>query len=349
MKYRPLTVSRFVTQVGAAAVVLLIFLAVSPGIGREPIGVFEAWGQWSVDSITHDIAFQLRLPRAVKAMVAGLTLSLCGAVFQSMFRNVLATPYTLGIASGGSLGALIGVKLGLIGTFLGLSGVSWCALAGCGTITMLVLAISGGVFRLTGNTLVLVGVTLGFFCSAMMMFVTYLADVHETYVVVRWMMGSLDSIGHGQIGHLLPVLCVSWAVLLAAARALNQFELGDEIAASRGVRPVRFQMLSIGFASIATGCIVSICGPIGFVGLIVPQAARQIVGRDHRILLPISALWGGVFLILCDWLTTLVPTWYGALAGAEMTASRLPIGVMTSVIGAPIFLFLLWRSGKPSG
>jgi len=337
------TASRFVMHIGIAAAALALAIVISPGVGSGEMGVFEAWrSRADTDSAAHFIAFRLRLPQTIKALVAGLTLALSGAVFQTLFRNVLATPYTLGIASGGSLGALIAVKLGLDGLMLGLPQGAWCAMAGCALVVGLVFLMAGG-HRLTGNALVLGGVTIGFFCSAMMMFVTYLADVRETYFVVRWMMGSLESVGNEQVLRALGPLAVSWGILLWCSQSLNQFALGDEIAASRGVRPAALQAVCIIFASLGTACVVSLCGPIGFVGLIVPQAVRMVVGRDHRILLPGAALWGATFLVVCDWLTRLVPTWYGAAMGVEVTASPLPIGVMTAVVGAPVFLVLLRR------
>jgi len=347
MSRSTLTSSRFAIWVALSCVPALLVLVVSPGIGSQPIGVLDAWRHWgATQSTTHYIAFQLRLPRAVTAMVAGVTLALCGAVFQSLFRNVLATPYTLGVASGGSLGHLIGMKLGLVGVFFGLGSTSWCALAGSAIVVALVFTLAGTTFRLTGNALVLAGVTIGLFCGAMMMFVTYIADVHETFTVVRWMMGSLEGVGYSAVAPIAGPLVIAWIVLLYHAKALNQFDLGHDIAASRGVRVRRLLLVTIVFASLATGCVVSTCGPIGFVGLLVPHIVRLGLGRDHRLLLPIAAIWGGVFLVVCDWLTRLAPLWYASVTGQQVGASTLPIGVMTSVIGAPVFLVLLSRASS---
>jgi len=243
---RPFTVSRFVTHVGIAVVALCIVVTVSPGVGSGEMGVLEAWqSRADTDSAAYFVAFRLRLAQTIKAVVAGLTLSLAGAVFQTLFRNVLATPYTLGIASGGSLGALIAVKLGLDGLMLGLPQSAWCAMAGCAVVVGMVFVMASGQ-RLAGN------VTIGFFCSAMMMFVTYLADVRETFFVVRWMMGSLESVGNEQVLRALAPLATSWGVLLWCSQPLTQFALGDELAASRGVRPARLQMVCIVFASLGT-------------------------------------------------------------------------------------------------
>ncbi len=340
------TSRRFAFHITIGLIALAALVAISPGIGSQDVGVSDAWRHWSdTESRIHVIAFQLRLPRALKALVAGFTLALAGAVYQTLFRNVLATPYTLGIAGGGSLGALIAIKCGFDAVVLGYSGDVWCSFLGAAAVVSLVFLMARSRRHISGNTLILGGVTIGLFCSAMMMFVTYLADVRETFFIVRWMMGSLEAIGNQRVVGMLIPLCVSWGVLLWHARALNQFDVGDEVAASRGVNPAVVQILCVAFASLATACVVSICGPIGFVGLIVPQAVRLVVGRDHRILLPVAAIWGGAFLIVCDWLSRVLPVWYGAFAGHDFGAFPLPIGVMTAVLGAPVFIVLLWRSG----
>jgi len=340
-----LTPRRFAFALALCAALLLAAVLLSPGIGTSPVGLLEAWrslGGDRPDDTVYYIAFRLRLPRCLKALLAGATLSMCGAVFQNLFRNPLATPYTLGIASGGSLGALIGIKLGLAGSLLFLTPVTLCAFAGSAAVVGAVALMARATRGLSSNTLLLGGVTIGFLCSALMMFVLYLASEHETFLIMGWMMGSLDAVGMGETLALLPLLVVSWGVLVWQARALNQYELGEEIAATRGVNPGRLQAICIGFASLGTAATVSVCGPVGFVGLIVPHAARRLFGGDARLLLPVSALLGGTFLIVCDWLSALGPAFYGRLVGQDFTA-RLPIGVMTALIGAPLFLVVLCR------
>jgi len=347
-----LTPKRFTSHVLLAAAVLLVVLAVSPGVGTQPIGVIDAWRAilgGDRDSQAYLIAFDLRLPRALIAATAGLTLALCGAVFQTLFRNVLATPYTLGVASGGSLGAVIGIKLGLTTIFLGMPPVSWCALAGALGVVLLLFVLAGATCRISGNALVLAGVTIGLFCGSMIMFVTYIADVRELFFAVRWTMGNLEAHGYRSLGGVIVPLIVCWTVLISRARPLNQFELGEELAASRGVHPVGLQIVCILFASVAVACVISICGPIGFVGLIVPHLVRLIVGRDHRLLLPTAAVWGGTFLVVCDWLAQRIPVWYGQWTGQEFTGASLPIGVMTSLLGGPAFIVLLVRNRRRLG
>lgn len=331
--------------------VLLIIVAISPGIGSQPVGIGQAWdymlggvdvGESIEVAIVRDIA-KLRLSRTICALLAGTTLALCGAVTQTQFRNVLATPYTLGIASGGALGAAISVLMGLDELTFGLPGASWCALLGCAAVVGLVLLLAGTMYGLSGNSLVLAGVAIGFFCSAMLMFATYLADVREKERIVRWMMGSVETTGFGEPMRMLAPMAISWIGLIACGPGLNQLQLGEELAATRGVRVGLLQVLNIGFASLGTACVVSLCGPIGFVGLLVPHTVRLIVGRDHRLLLPVAAVWGGVFLIVCDWFARLMPVWWGRWFSGEISAAALPIGVVTSAIGAPVFLLLLCK------
>jgi iron complex transport system permease protein len=339
-----LTARRFTLDLGICLVLLVVAVAIAPGVGTQPIGPVAAWTALfhaQPDATAHEIVFALRLPRALKALLAGATLAMCGAVFQTLFRNPLATPYTLGIASGGALGALIAIETGWSATMLGLSSVSWAAFGGSGVVLAAVWLMARSSRRLSGNTLLLAGVTIGFFCSALILFVTHLATPYDTFMIVRWMMGSLGTVRYQELTALLPVLVPAWIVLLLQSRSLSQYELGDEISASRGVNPARLQGVCLVAASLATAAVVSVCGPIGFVGLIVPHAVRRVFGGDHRIVLPGSALIGATFLLVCDWLTTWVPSWYGTLVSRELVATRLPIGVITALLGAPLFLWIL--------
>ena len=348
---KSLTPRRYFACLIVGGLLLLAVVLLSPGIGSRSgeIGLRDAWRAYfnhDQGSVAYWIAFNLRLPRTLLAVTVGITLALCGAVFQVLFRNALATPYTLGIASGGSLGAMIALKLGVAFTMLGVTGISALSFAGALAVVAILFAFTRGTRRLTTNELLLAGVTMGLFCSAMMMLVTYLSDVRETFAIVRWMMGSLDTIGNLELKSSLPLIVPCWIVLIASARSLNQYVLGDELAAARGVHVARLQGLCIFFASLATAAVVAICGPIGFVGLVVPHIVALVVGRDCRILLPASATIGGVFLAVCDWLSQLAMVWVGAVTGRELGSTILPIGVVTAVVGVPIFLALLHRRVK---
>lgn len=343
-----LTPGKYFACLIACAIPLIAVIFLSPGIGTHSadIGLLDAWRAFfhgDTESMAYRLGFNLRLPRTLLALEVGITLGLCGAVFQALFRNPLATPYTLGISSGGSLGALIAIKWGLAVTIAGVSSISLWAFCGAMFVTGVIFLLTRGARRLTSNELLLAGVTMGLFCSAMMMLVTYLSNARETFAMIRWMMGSLTTIGNFESTSSLPLLVPAWIVLVFQARALNQYLLGEELASSRGVRVLRLQVVCILFVSLATSVVVALCGPIGFVGLVVPQMTALAVGRDCRILLPASALLGGVFLAVCDWISQLAMVWVSAASGRDLGSAVLPIGVVTAVVGVPLFLTLLHR------
>lgn len=351
----------------------MLLLIISPGIGTESasFGWLDAWraqlgiaipaeelvGRPLVDldkdgtisqeemagfiEVARHIGFSQRFPRTLLALQVGITLALCGATFQVLFRNPLATPYTLGIASGGSLGALMAIRLGWGWTIMGLSSLSLCAFMGGIGVVGAVFVMARGSRRLTSNELLLAGVTLGLFCSAMMMFVTAVSNERETFAIVRWMMGSLDPITTLQSATLLPLVIPAWMVLIFSARALNQYRLGDDLAMARGVNVARLQGVCVLVCTLAIAAVVAKCGPIGFVGLVVPHIVALMFGSDCRLLLPASAIAGGVFLIVCDWASQLTMRLAGWVTDQQLGSATLPIGVVTAVVGVPTFLILL--------
>jgi iron complex transport system permease protein len=369
----PLTPRNYILRLSVVVVGLGLLLLLSPGIGTESasFGWWDAWrarfglpiakaeltGRPLVDldadgvisdvelsgfiAVARQIGFGQRFPRTWLALQVGMTLALCGATFQILFRNSLATPYTLGIASGGSLGALIALRCGWAVAFLGISSVAASAFAGALLIVAAVFIIARGSRRLTSNELLLAGVTLGLFCSAMMMFVTAVSNERETFFMVRWMMGSLDPVRTIEGAVMLPLMLPAWIVLMAMGRALNQYRLGDELAATRGVNVAALQGVCVLVCTLATAAVVAHCGPIGFVGLVVPHVVTLLFGSDCRILLPASAIFGAAFLILCDWLSQLTMRFAGWLTGQQLGSATLPIGVVTAIIGVPVFLILL--------
>lgn len=360
-----------VILLGLSMNALLLFL--SPGIGSElhSVGLRDAWRaqlEWSEPAedlllrhgadpngdqrIDDDetaryadyarmIGFGIRLPRSLLALQVGATLALCGAAFQVLFRNQLATPYTLGVVSGGSLGAVVAIRFGWTSVYWGISSLSIAAFLGGIGVDALTMFLSWGRRRLTSNELLLAGVTLGLFCSALMMLVTVVSDEQQTFEMVRWSMGSLDAVRTVDGARMLPLLLPVWITLLALARSLNQYRLGDETAASRGVNVVALQVGCVGVCTLGVAAVVAQCGPIGFVGLVVPHIVRLLVGGDCRILLPLSALGGGAFLIVCDWGAQLAMRVGGVLTGQRLGGATLPVGVVTALVGVPIFLVLL--------
>ncbi len=342
------TPGRYFGFLGAIAGALLLVILVSPGIGTDSaqIGLSDVWRavfEGRTEDMAYRIGIKLRLPRTLLALQAGVTLGLCGAVFQVIFRNPLATPYTLGVASGGSLGALVVMKFSGASMVLASAGVSLGAFVGALAVIGVLLLFMRAARRISTTELLLSGVTIGLFCSAMMMFLQYLSTERETHWIVRWMMGSVTSVGSDEAMTSLPILLPCWIVLVLTAKALNQYVLGEEIAISRGVHVARLQVICILFTSLATAAVVAQCGPIGFVGLVVPQLTGLLVGRDCRLLLPASGLVGGVFLVVCDWISQLVLGWVGSLIGLSLGSVYLPTGVVTALVGVPIFLGLLYR------
>ncbi|UCE60043.1 MAG: iron ABC transporter permease [Phycisphaerales bacterium] len=363
---------RYALWLGGCVVVLFVLVVISPGVGTASAS-FGWWDVWRAQlgmeiradelagrplvDIDEDgsvsevelagfvesarLIFAQRFPRTLLAMQVGITLALCGVAFQILFRNPLATPYTLGIASGGSLGALIAIRLGLVAAIWGLSSLALAAFAGAIVVVAAVFMLARGSRRLTSNELLLAGVTMGLFCSAMMMLVTVVSDQRQTFAMVRWMMGSLDAITTIEGAMLLPLMLPAWVVLMISARALNQYRLGDELATARGVSVARLQGMCVLVCTLAVAAVVAQCGPIGFVGLVVPHSAALLFGSDCRILLPASALIGGTFLILCDWVSQLAMRFGGWATGQQLGSATLPIGVVTALVGVPIFLVLL--------
>jgi len=369
---KPLTPGRYWLALGLCLLLLLGLVVVSPGVGTESatFGWRDAWrarlglriapeelagrplADLDGDGAVSDaelvdfvdrarIIFGQRFPRTLLALQVGVTLALCGATFQVLFRNPLATPYTLGIASGGSLGALIAIRLGWGIAVLGVSSLAVSAFAGALAVVGVVFALGRGSRRLTSNELLLAGVTMGLLCSAMMMFVTVISSERQTFQLVRWMMGALDPLTTVEGAVMLPLMLPAWIVLVLSARSLNQYRLGDETAAARGVDVVRLQAGCVLVCTLATAAVVAQCGPIGFVGLVVPHIVALLFGTDCRMLLPASALVGGAFLIVCDWASQLAMRAGGWAMGRQLGSATLPIGVVTAIIGVPIFLVLL--------
>ena len=308
-------------------------LVVCPFCGMTDVPVSTLWGGTSDDPAVR-ILWQLRLPRVLTAFLAGSGLALAGMAMQAMFRNPLATPYTLGIASGASLAAVASVYFGLTFTLGGFSSRSLSAFLGAlGTIGLVYgLARRKREFSIT--TLLLAGIALSFFFSSLILLFQYLGDPNETYRMIRWMMGGLDRVvGFGDLSTLLPLVAVGSILLAALTNELNLLATGEVLAAARGVSVNRTRKLIFFAASLVVGGVVSVCGPISFVGLIVPHITRLLVGPDHRRLTPATLLMGGIFLTVCDTFARLV------LAPAE-----LPVGILTALLGGPFFLGLLLRN-----
>ncbi len=250
------------------------------------------------DNVDANILFLARVPRIFLAALTGAALSVAGAVFQSLLRNDLAAPFTLGVSSGAALGAVIAISLGLSYTVLGIPTVPIAAFLGAlGAITLVfsLARTRSGEFPTT--VLLLAGVTANFFFAAMVMFIHYLSDFTQSFRIVRWLMGGLDITDYKTLLSICPMIVIGFVTLLFISRDLNLMSTGIQSAMSRGVDIVRTQKIGFLMASLLTGTVVAVSGPIGFVGLIVPHIIRLMVGPDLRLLLPASIFFGASFLV----------------------------------------------------
>jgi iron complex transport system permease protein len=305
----------------------------APTIGSTPISLAKAFDRsipWDAN-VDAQIFFVARLPRVIAGALVGATLAAAGVVLQALLRNPLATPFTLGVSAGASLGAMLAVATHLELSMLGMTSIPLASFAGSLVATGIVYALAASQRRgLSTNVLLLAGVTLNAFFSALILFVQYLSDFAEALRAIRWMMGGLDVASYLPIVAALPFIAVSLIAFAVMPRTLNVLSLGSEAAAAKGVEVIRAQRLAFLSASLATGAAVSLGGPIGFIGIIVPHLVRLLVGSDHRIVLPASALFGASFLVLCD-----------LAARTVMSPLEIPVGVVTALIGGPFFLWLL--------
>jgi iron complex transport system permease protein len=316
--------------------VLLILLALwiatavlTPLVGSQPVRLADVLRG---DPTVASIFWQIRLPRILLALLGGAALAVSGLGFQTLFRNALAEPYTLGISSGAALGAVLALRLEG-GQFLGLSLVGLASFAGALGATALIVGLALRRQGIQTSTLLLAGVAVSLSCSAIILFLQYLSDSTQTFRMVRWMMGGLSVVGYTEVLWLLPWVLGGSAALFALRWELNLLLTGEELAASRGVDLARLRRLVLLATSLMIGALVAVAGPIGFVGLIVPHMLRRVVGHDHLFLVPACILGGGAFLTLCD-----------AVGRTVMAPAELPVGILTALLGGPFFLWLLvWR------
>lgn len=312
-----------------AAISFLVF-ALMPLIGSQPLDYNNVFS--NSHSIDAEIFFNIRLPRVAFAFLVGGSLSLIGAVFQALLRNDLATPYTLGVSSGGAFGAVLALKLNLTFSLFVFTAVSLFSITGSLVSIGIIYAISKRHDGISMYTLILSGVAISFFFSSFTLFLHYMADFTETFRMVRWLMGSLDVNGWKYSISLLLVLAFIFFYFFKNNKAYNILLAGDEVALSKGVEVYRLQKISFLIGSVTIGFIVAIAGPIGFVGLVVPHIIRLLFGADHKFVFSGSLIGGGVFLTVCD-----------TFARTIIAPAELPVGVITALLGGPFFIYLLIR------
>jgi ABC-type Fe3+-siderophore transport system permease subunit len=313
----------------------LLTILVAPLIGSTPISLRRAL-DWSVpfgDNPDAQIFFIARLPRTLAGALVGSTLATAGVIFQGLLRNPLATPFTLGVSAGAALGAMLAITFAPTLALAGLPAAPLASFAGSIlAVAVVYLLASARHHGLSTNTLLLAGVTMNAFFSALILFVQYFADFTDTFRILRWLMGDLDVSSYTPLVSTLPLVGVSFAAFAWLARPLNLLSLGPDAAEARGLDVIRAQRVAFVSASLATGAAVSVGGPVGFIGIIVPHLVRLMVGADHRVVLPASALFGAAFLVACD-----------VVSRTVLAPLELPVGIITALIGGPFFLWLLVR------
>jgi iron complex transport system permease protein len=315
--------------------ILILFTILSavlaPLIGTNKSSFLELFSS----EIGQQIFFDLRLPRVVFAFLVGFSLAMIGVAFQALLQNELATPYTLGVASGGALGAVIAIKSGLVFTVFGFTNIIFFSVGGSVLTILIIYLIAKSRAGLSPITLILTGVTISLLFSSLILFVHYLADFTETYRMIRWLMGGLQVTGWYYSLVLFPFVSLTFFYLFRKAVALNIISSGDEMALSKGVDVLRLQRGVFLISSVLVGIIVAFAGPIGFIGLIIPHLIRLIVGADHRKLLITAPIFGGTFLIWCDTFSRTI-----------ISPAELPVGIITAMLGGPFFIWLLIRQKR---
>ncbi|GEB34683.1 MULTISPECIES: FecCD family ABC transporter permease [Brevibacillus] len=334
---------------GASSLILLASAVVSISMGAASLPLSQVWlillhqlpGMSDLVAVTwpdssEQIVMKVRFPRVILAILVGACLSLAGAGFQGVLRNPLADPFTMGVASGAAVGAAFLILFGLQFAFLGEWSTPVVAfLTGlCSLWIVLSLAKTQG--KLQTETLILSGVVIQAFLGSLVSFMVSLSNqtVNE---IVFWLMGSLSFRGWAFTYVLIPYVLIGVIVLVGYARSLNLFALGERQAAHLGVNVDKTKLIILLVSTLLTAAAVSISGIIGFVGLVVPHLVRMLVGPDHRILLPMSAIGGGIYVL-----------WADTLARMLLVPTEIPLGVVTAFLGAPFFAYLL-KQNKRTG
>ncbi|HPC74209.1 MAG TPA: iron chelate uptake ABC transporter family permease subunit [Syntrophales bacterium] len=318
----------------AGTVVVSLFVGVTDiGIVRGVTALLYGWreGYAGFTHLEKEILFSVRLPRILFAGIVGAALSMAGVVFQALLRNPLADPYILGISGGAAVGAIIGI---LIGAALLPLGIPLLAFLGAALTVIIVFGIARTGAQLRSNTLLLAGVIVNAFFSAIIMFLISTSTSSDVHKVMFWLMGDLSLATTREITLTGTILFIGFAILYSHARPMNLIVVSEETALQLGINVEKVKKILFVAASLITGVAVSASGIIGFVGLFIPHVMRMLLGPDHRLLLPASFLFGATFLVIAD-----------TVARTLMAPGELPVGVITAICGAPYFIYLL-RKGR---
>ncbi|GKV69112.1 putative ABC transporter permease protein YvrB [Sporosarcina sp. NCCP-2716] len=318
--------------VSAAVLAAAVWLGVSIGAVHIPISTL--WNP-GTDQTSATILWNIRMPRVILAGLVGASLAIAGAAFQGLLKNPLADPYTLGVSSGASVGAVMTLFFGISLPFLGLYTLPVFSMIGAAVTMFIVLGFAKLVDRgLNMETIILTGIIFGSFLGSVLSLMIALTG-EELRQIIGWLLGSVSMRGWNYVWMIVPFTAIGSFLLWMNRRELNAMLFGEERAKHLGVDVARRKLVILIGGSILTGAAVSVSGTIGFVGLVVPHMTRLLFGSDHRHLLTLSFLNGASLLIICD-----------LLARTIIAPTELPVGVITAFIGAPVFAFIFYRQRK---
>ena len=335
---RQLTAKKLAVRTVAGLVLLMLTMAVCSFIGTEKVSlraVLEGIGPQGTANPDYEIFVKVRLPRIFLAAIVGAALASSGVICQALLRNPLADPYILGISSGAGLGAIIAVISGLNWTFAGRSPIAVFAFIGAlGTVWLVwFLGRLTGKFHITG--LLLAGVVVNTFFSAIIMFLTLVAKSQQVYATMFWLMGYMTEEDFRVLWVAAGCVTGGMVALFYVAAPLNAISFGEQDARSMGINTARTRIIAFAITAFITAIAVSLSGLVGFVGLVVPHAVRLVFGPDHRQLLPLSGIVGAIFLVVAD-----------TFARVIVAPAQLPVGVVTAIVGGPFFLILLVKYSR---
>lgn len=318
----------------ASVFVLMAALLVGVTAGSVSIPMQVLWNP-DMDEAASNILWNIRIPRVVLAGLVGASLAIAGAAFQGLLKNPLADPYTLGVSSGASVGAVVTLFFGISVPFLGMFTLPVFSMLGAFLTMVTVMSFAKLIDRaMKMETIILTGIIFSSFLGSVISLMISLSG-EELRQIIGWLLGSVSMRGWPYVTMALPFMTIGFLLLWLNRRELNALVFGEERAMHLGVNVKRRKMMILTGGSILTGAAVSVSGTIGFVGLVVPHMTRMLWGSDHRHVLPLSFINGASLLIICDLVSRTI-----------ISPSELPIGVITAFIGAPVFAFIFWKQRR---
>jgi iron complex transport system permease protein len=326
MNHAPLNSARIAKLTLLAMVLLAFTIFIMTTIGSSSQTWFQALRG---EEPARQIMLGFRLSRVLLAGLAGGALAVAGLLFQTLVRDALADPYTLGVSSGGSLGAVLAIVFGWR-EVAGLPAMAASSFAGSAIVMLVVLVLASKGRRLSSFTLLLSGITINSICMALVLFLHNLSNYGDLFAIDRWLMGGIDSMDYTSLAALAALLLIVVGFVFSKARQWNLLAVGEDWVEARGIAVQPLILSGFLAGSLLTASVTSCVGPIGFVGLLVPHALRLRFGADHRVLIPVAFFAGAIFLIICD-----------TAARTLLSPTAIPVGVITALLGGPFFLYLL--------